>query len=164
VPSIAIINNLQLALSHSSQICSWKPSSATLDQKYHRLSHLIDTVLGIGLEDLANRAPASNYEYFDLDRLLAHVRNNSSIGQVSSLAPYETQVRGYLATIEAYLELGVVKDLNHFVLKKLVAPKIPNAKPNPGNSAEIIRLESATASLPLRPPRANLDSPGSDAM
>jgi len=27
-----------------------------------------------------------------------------------------------------------------------------------------IRLESATASLPLLPPRANLDSPGSDAM
>lgn len=46
-----------------------------LDLQYPNLSALIQSVLGMSLQQLAARAPAAGYTFFDLERLLAHVRD-----------------------------------------------------------------------------------------
>ena len=102
----------------------------TLDTRYPNLSQMVTSVLGIDLEQLASRAPAQDYEYFDLERLLAHSKDYRRMVDADSwLAPFATQVAGYIATIEAYVALGVAKDPFHFVTKKLLAPEEPRASP-----------------------------------
>src|SRR5216684_1245388 len=82
----------------------------SLDTKYTALSRLVRSVLGLDLETLASRAPAVGYEYFDLERLLAHVRSSPLALDDKIFGPFSRQVRGYLATIEAYVALGIIKD------------------------------------------------------
>ena len=105
----------------------------SLDEDYPKLSELVSTVLGIGLEGLADRAPAQDYEYFDLERLLADARaGRTHIKAGDLLAGFAEQTHGYIATLEAYVGLGVLKDKRQFVKKKLCAPRKPRAAP-PGS-------------------------------
>jgi len=105
----------------------------SLDEDYPKLSELVSTVLGIGLEGLADRAPAQDYEYFDLERLLADARGGRTYIKAGNLlAGFAEQTHGYIATLESYVGLGVLKDQQQFVKKKLCAPRKPRAAP-PGS-------------------------------
>lgn len=103
----------------------------SLDQRYPFLSGLIRSVHRISLEELTRRAPtAVEYEYYDLERLLANVRDNDHWHEASGpLVAYFDQPRGYLATLEAYVGLGIVKDPRRFVTKKFAAPAVPRPGP-----------------------------------
>ncbi len=107
----------------------------SLDDDYPNLSQLVACVLGIGLEQLAARAPARDYEYFDLERLLADAKaGQAHITSGDLLAGFAQQTHGYVATLEEYVGLGVLKDPHQFVTKKLCAPRAPRAAP-PGPEA-----------------------------
>jgi len=102
----------------------------TLDDRYPHLSSLVASVHGFGLERLADRAPAGDYDYFDLERLLAHERDmrlQAAAGGLDALLAQ--QPLGYVATIEAYVGLGVLKNRRGFVTQKLRAPAKAHAEP-----------------------------------
>jgi len=97
-----------------------------LDERYPNLSNLVQSILKLSLEDLASRAPADRYEFYDLERLLADTRQTdiSAIAE-SPFAPFAAQTRGYLATIEEYIARNLVKNPLRFIKSKLAAPKNP---------------------------------------
>jgi len=102
----------------------------SLDDDFPKLSRLVTSVLGVGLEQLAARAPAQDYEYFDLERLLADAKaGQTHIDSGDVLAEFAQQTRGYVATLDAYVGLGVLKNPRQFVRKKLSAPNGPRATP-----------------------------------
>lgn len=107
--------------------------TAKLDTRFPKLSALVWSVLQIDLETLASRAAASGYEYYDLERLLADVRATPlSYGDPiadATFGPHGQQARGYLATIEAFIGLGIVGDAGAFITKKLAAPRTPSPSP-----------------------------------
>lgn len=98
----------------------------TLDTKYPHLAALVRAGLGLTLEKLADRAPARDFEFYDLERLLAQVREIETIKHsavtAAIFAAHENQIRGYVATLEAFVALGVVKSARTFVRKKLHTP------------------------------------------
>jgi len=100
-----------------------------LDETYPSLSDLVRSVLGLDLEALANRAPAEAFDHFDLERRLAHVRSSPLALDDTIFGPHSQQVRGYLATIEAFVALGVVRNPVAFLTKKLAAPRIARRAP-----------------------------------
>jgi hypothetical protein len=111
-----------------------------LDLQYPHLSLLIQSVLGITLQELAARAPAAGYTFFDLERLLAHVQfvNQVQLDEIGEaiVRLHHQQVRGYVATLEAFVALGVLREREAFVVKKLLAPR--DALPAPPNSSEML--------------------------
>jgi len=104
-----------------------------LDVRYPHLSALVQEVLGTSLVDLSNRAPATGFDFFDLERLLSHVARIAcwSLDTISEeiLRLHHQQVQGYVSTIEAFTELGVVRDRATFVSKKLLAPQVALSSP-----------------------------------
>lgn len=99
----------------------------TLDLLFPSLSSMVRSVLGLTLEQLAAREPATNYKFFDLERLLAHRKvidaiKLDEIGE-AIVRLHHQQVRGYIATLEAFVALGVLRDHDAFVTKKLLAPR-----------------------------------------
>lgn len=101
-----------------------------LDDMYPRLSQLVNLVLEIDLETLASRAPAVGYRsYFDLERLLAHARDDLPVLNAWEFRFHIKQVHGYLATLEEYVARGLVRDPGAFIMKKLAAPKVALAEP-----------------------------------
>lgn len=115
--------------------------------------------MGLTLDQLADRCPCNeNYEHFDLERLLAAVRDSPLFNdpEFTRYSENWAQVRGYLATFDAYLALGVVKKLPEFVAKKLLAP--PVALPAPPKSAEMLdTLAECSWGLWLRERHGNLE-------
>src|SRR5262245_45690641 len=103
----------------------------SLDEEYPLLSGLIRAERGLDLEALAKRAPAQRYEYFDLERQLHEVKQFGSIptGALADLVPHIDQARGYLATIERYLGLGILKNSSRFVTSKLLVPATARSMP-----------------------------------
>lgn len=98
-----------------------------LDVLFPSLSATIRSVLGLTLEQLAARQPATNYKFFDLERLLAHRKaidamKLDDIGE-AIVRLHHQQVRGYVDTLEAFVALGVLRDDEAFVTKKLLAPR-----------------------------------------
>ena len=128
----------------------------SLDTKYTALSRLVRSVLGLDLETLASRAPAVGYEHFDLERLLAHVRSSPLALDDKIFGPFSRQVRGYLATIEAYVALGIIKDQAAFVTKKLAAPKV--ALPMPHSTEMLDTLAECCWALWLHDRYGNLEA------
>jgi len=102
----------------------------SLDQRFPSLSQLVEAEYGFSLEHLAKRARATQYDYFDLERLLAHTLDDDRYGLADGvLAPHAAQVRGYIATLEAYVALGIVKNPRRFVAQKLMVPATPRPLP-----------------------------------
>jgi len=104
-------------------------TTTTLDARYPNLSSLVRTDLGIDLEALAGRQPATSYALFDLERLLAHLRQIESvqhdeIGEML-VAGHNDQVRGYLATLDEFVRVFHVPNARTFLRKKLQAPTKP---------------------------------------
>lgn len=134
----------------------------TLDIRYPHLSALVSSVLSVDLETLASRAPASGYLYFDLERLLAHVRaipmsyGDDFCDHIYGLG--DRQVRGYLATLEAFIALGVVRDVAAFVTKKLAAPKMALPSPSPKSSEMLDTLVECSWGLWLHARHGNLET------
>lgn len=129
-----------------------------LDGRYPHLSSLVRAVLGISLVGLANRAPAKDFKYFDLERLLAHVEQISNwqldeIGE-AIMRLHHQQVHGYVSTIEAFAALGVVRDPAAFVAKKLLAPQV--ALPSPPSSEMLDTLAECSWGLWLHDNHKNL--------
>jgi hypothetical protein len=132
----------------------------TLDATYPSLSKLVTTVLSMELETLADRAPAIDYDYFDLERLLAEVRAAQRAGftdehYLATLGHHEQQTRGYLATIEAYVASGVVKNPTAFLMKKLMAPRA--ARPRAPGSEMLDTLAECSWGLWLLDKYGNLE-------
>jgi hypothetical protein len=104
----------------------------SLDVDYPYLSAVVRDVLSLTLNQLADRCPCQAiYQYFDLERLLAAVRDNPLFNdpEYTNYSDSWAQVRGYLATIDAYIGLGVLKNPTEFITKKLLAPVSPVAEP-----------------------------------
>jgi hypothetical protein len=104
-------------------------ATTTLDDRYPRLSKLVrEGQVEQTLELLASRAPAVDYEYFDLERLLAQDRaiENAQIDEISAaiVAAHHEQTRGYLATIEQFVTLFPPSHVPSFVRRKLLAPRV----------------------------------------
>src|ERR1041385_726049 len=95
---------------------------ATLDSTFPDLSGLVRRVLRVSLEDLASRAPASDFQFYDLERLLAKVRANEALHLdeicAAIFGAHHAQDRGYVATVDAFVKLGVIRDEKAFVEKK----------------------------------------------
>ena len=105
-----------------------------LDAQYPALSAIVCEVNGLTLEALADRAPAHNYEFYDLERLCADIRTR----QIPIDNPFlqalgeATQIQGYLAVLNEYVARGFVRKRPSFVHDKLLAPKKPNpSAPSP---------------------------------
>lgn len=130
----------------------------TLDARYPHLSRLVFAALGLTLEKLADRAPADYVPYFDLERLLAHVRMIHGVRLDADADMlfhlHHDQVRGYVATLEAFAALGVVRDPVDFVRKKLQAPR--NARPTSTSSEMLDTLTECCWGLWLHDQFGNL--------
>lgn len=101
---------------------------ANLDERYPHLSELVRSVLTLSLDALASRAPCDDYPFYDLERLLANVRDND-YEVLDEFGSWFAQARGYLATIDAYVGLGVIENRRRFLVKKLSAPRNPSNRP-----------------------------------
>jgi hypothetical protein len=131
-------------------------SAIDLDGQYPKLSQLVEAECDVTLEQLANRAPAVNYKYFDLERLLAHAVRDARTGPAGTLlAPYATQVLGYLATLEAYIALNVIKSAHNFVVKKLMVPQ--RAGPPPAGAEMLDTLVECSWAIWLHDRYGNLE-------
>jgi hypothetical protein len=114
---------------------------ATLDELFPHLSELVRDVRGLSLDDLSTRAPSVGFPFYDLERLLAAVREDEVDPLDGTLAPIfgvqDAQLRGYVATIDAYIGLGTLqgRKRNAFVAKKLMVPRAPRA---PLDSSEML--------------------------
>jgi hypothetical protein len=111
-----------------------EPAMATLDEMFPNLGRLVQRVLGMSLEGLASRAPAVGFQFYDLERLLATVRANeaSPLDELCTAiyGAHRAQDRGYIATIDAFIGLGAIRDEQAFVEKKLMAPRMPRTQHN----------------------------------
>jgi hypothetical protein len=108
------------------------------------------------LHRLAARSPTAEYDYFDLERLLAHTLDQDRLGMTNTiLAPFATQVRGYIATIEAYVALGLVKDPGRFVRQKLLAARHP--RPTPPSAEMLDTLAECSWGLFLHDQHGSLE-------
>lgn len=112
----------------------------------------------MSLVQLAHRAPAVNYEHFDLERLLAHLESVKSWSQEDLgemlMRLHHQQVHGFVATIEQFLALDVVKDRVNFVVKKLLAPQV--ALPSPPSAEMLDTLAECWWGLWLHAQHGNL--------
>lgn len=129
-----------------------------LDLQYPHLSALVRDVLDLTLGELANRAPATGFAFFDLERLLAHVEEIASwsldeIGE-AIVRLHHQQVHGYVSTLEGFVALGVVRDHAAFVTKKLLAPR--TALPLPPGSEMLDTLAECSWGLWLHDHHNNL--------
>jgi hypothetical protein len=110
-----------------------------LDTDYPCLSAAVQQVHSLTLDQLADRCPCdSTFQFFDLERLLAGVRDSPLFNdpEYTRYSDAWMQVRGYLATFDAYLALSVVKNPALFITKKLLAPLVP--LPAPPKSGEML--------------------------
>jgi hypothetical protein len=101
---------------------------AVLDVDYPHLSAAVRDVLSLTLDQLADRSPCRDiFKYFDLERLLAAVRDNPLFNdpEFTTYSDNWAQVRGYLSTFDAYIGLGVLKNPADFITNKLLAPMQP---------------------------------------
>lgn len=103
--------------------------TATLDSRLPDLSALVRSDLKITLEELADRKPAVDYGYFDLERLLARFRELDStchddLGE-KIISGHRDQVRGYVATLDEFVRVFEVPGARAFLRKKLQAPTKP---------------------------------------
>lgn len=129
-----------------------------LDLRYPAISASVREALDMSLVDLARRAPAVDYEFFDLERLLAHLelidgRKLDDLGEMI-VRLHDQQVHGFAATIEEFLSLGVLEDRVTFVVKKLLAPKV--ALPSPPSDEMLNTLAECWWGLWLHARHGNL--------
>jgi hypothetical protein len=106
--------------------------TVNLDLDYPHLSRLIATTHGLTLQQLADRAPASGYPYFDLERLCHNAKEMAAaLAEDPCFGAQAGQVLGYLSVIDEYIALGILKSPKSFA-KKLIAPKKALAAPPGG--------------------------------
>ena len=130
-----------------------------LDADYPHLSATVRSVLSLSLDQLADRCPCEiEFKYFDLERLLAGVRDSPLFNdpEYTNYSDSWMQVRGYLATFDAYIALGILKNPAEFITKKLLAPVRP--QPVPPKSGEMLdTLAECTWGLWLNDEHGNIE-------
>ena len=104
-----------------------------LDTQYPALSAIVREASGLTLEAIANRAPARDYDFYDLERLCADTRDrqvpvdNPLLRALGDAA----QIQGYLAILNEYVARGFVRKRPSFVRHKLLVLKRSKSAPSP---------------------------------
>ena len=129
-----------------------------IDLQYPKLGALVREVLNLSLHELAKRAPASAFTFFDLERLLAHAEliGQTPLNEIeeSLFRLHHQQTLGYVSTLEAFVALDIVEDRESFVVKKLLAPR--EALPTPPSSEMLDTLAECSWGLWLHDQHNNV--------